>query len=149
MNNMGGLRKLWYIDADDFVSLVEGQNSIYTLTLENGAAITAIDFTPGTGKISENEETTDHGTVFNFEASCRVPKCGADNKDLLGGNKDKKLLILGEDENENFWLIGSPGSYFNINTSSSTGESQQDTNGRQLRISASLPEGSVFITSPF
>ena len=149
MDNMGGLRKLYYIDADDFVSLELGENDLYDLTLENGAEINEIEFTQDTGKISETEDETDDGTVYNFETSCRIPKCGPDNKDLLGDLKQKRLLILGEDNNEQFWLTGAPGSYFNINTNSGTGEATPDTNSRQLKISAALMTGSVFIESPF
>ncbi len=145
MNNMGGLRKLWYIDAEDFVSLVAGAGNLYTLTLANGVTPEEIDFTQGTGRIAEQEDITDSGTIYNFETSCRIPKCGPDNTDPLDGNRQKKLLILGEDENENLWLAGSPGSYFNITQSGGTGENQADPNSRQLKISASLTEGCVFI----
>lgn len=145
MNNMGGLRKLWYIDAEDFVSLVAGAGNLYTLTLVAGTTPEEIEFTMGTGRISEQEDITDNGILYNFETSCRIPKCGPDNTDPLDGNRQKKLLILGEDENENLWLAGSPGSYFNISLTSGTGENQAEMNSRQLRISAGLPEGCVFI----
>ena len=141
MDNMGGLRKLYYIDADDFISLVKAENDLYTLTLENGAVIKEIKFTDGTGKISETDEISDNGSVYNFETSCRIPKYGPDNKDLLGDLQYKKLLILGEDNNENFWLAGAPGSYFKIST--------EDLNNRQLKISAALMAGVVFIVNPF
>lgn len=148
MDNMGGLRKLYYIDADDFVSLEPGENDLSILTLENGATINEIEFTDGTGKISEAEENSDHGTVYNFEVSCRIPKCGPDNRNLMGDLRQKRILILGEDNNENFWLAGAPGSYFNININSGTGEVAPDPNNRQLKISAALMTGSVFIESP-
>lgn len=148
MDNMGGLRKLYYIDADDFISLVKGENDLYTLTLENEAVLNEIAFTDGTGKISETDEISDNGSVFNFETSCRIPKCGPDNKDPLEDLRYKRLLILGEDNNDNLWLAGAPGSYFNVTLNSSTGESTPDLNSRQLKISAGLMTGSVFILTP-
>lgn len=148
MDNMGGLRKLYYIDADDFVSLELGENDLYDLTLENEAVINEIEFTQDTGKISEVPDETDNGSAYNFETSCRIPKCGPDNADLFGDLKQKRLLILGIDNNDNYWLAGAPGSYFQINTNSSTGEGSPDMNARQLKISAALMTGSVFITSP-
>lgn len=149
MNNMGGLVGLWQIDANDFVSLEEGENSIYDLTLDNGATPEKIDFTHDTGKISETEEDTDNGTVYNFETTCSIPKCGPDNAGLAEELRNKRILILGEDQNGNFWLAGSPGSYFKVTTNSNTGESTQDKNSRQLKISSALPTPCVFITSPF
>jgi proline racemase len=149
MDNMGGLLKLYFIDADDFVSLEEDGEELYDLTLDNGATIHEISFTEDTGKISETEETTDNGIAYNFEAVCRIPACGPGNSDPLGDLRDKKLLILGEDSNNNFWLAGSPGSYFSIALSSTTGQAPQEPNARQLRISATLAEGAVFINSPF
>ena len=149
MDNMGGLQKLYYIDADDYVSLVEDINDLYTLTLKNGAVINEIEFTHDTGKISETDEISEDGSVYNFETSCRIPKCGPGNKDMLGDLRYKKLLILGEDNNENFWLAGAPGSYFNISTASTTGEGTSDLNNRQLKISAALMAGVVFIENPF
>lgn len=149
MDNMGGLRKLYYIDADDFVSLEMGENDLYELTLENAAPITEIKFTDGTGKISEVPDETDNGSAYNFEASCRIPKCGVDNNDPLGDARHKRILILGEDNNDMLWLAGAPGTYFNININSTTGEGTPDMNSRQLKISAGLMTGSVFIESPF
>jgi hypothetical protein len=149
MDNMGGLRKLYYIDADDFVSLEQGEDDLYDLILEEESDINEIEFTQDTGKISENEEESDNGIIYNFEVSCRIPKCGPDNSNLFGEIREKRILILGIDNNENYWLAGSPGSYFKINISSSTGEVSQDMNARQLKISAPLTTGSVFITSPF
>jgi hypothetical protein len=149
MDNMGGLRKLWYIDADDFVSLVPGENDLSVLTLENGAKITEIEFSEDTGQISESGEIDDSGLIYNFEASCRIPKCGPDNINLFGDLRLKKLLIIGEDNNGNFWLTGSPGTYFNIIIKSDTGTLAADPNAIQLKLAAGLPEESVFIESPF
>ena len=148
MDNMGSLRRLYYIDAADYISRVKGQDDLYTITLKNGAVITEIEFIQGTGKISESEEAADNGSIYNFEASCRIAKCQASNLSPLGDLAQKKLLILGEDNNDNFWLAGTPGSYFNINMSSTTGETPQDMNGRQLKISAPLMSGSIFVVSP-
>lgn len=146
---MGGLRELYFIDADEFISLEMGENDLYEIALENGAAITAIEFTAGTGKISESDEISDNGSVYNFETSCRIPKCEPGNKDPLGDLRHKRLLILGIDNNDNYWLAGSPGSYFNITINSTSGEGTPDTNARQLKISAGLMAGCVFIESPF
>jgi hypothetical protein len=149
MDNMGGLQKLYYIDADDFISLTPDGNNLNTLVLENGSTINEIEFTQETGKISESEDISDNGSIYNFEVSCSIPKCGPDNYDLMGDMKQKKILILGIDDNENIWLAGSPGSYFNITTNSNTGTAAADLNSRQLKISASLMQSSVFIVSPF
>jgi DNA-binding beta-propeller fold protein YncE len=145
MDNMGGLNRLYYIDADDFVSLVKGIDDLYTLTLDQGKAPHEIVFTQDTGKISETESDNDNGVIYNYEASVKVPKCSVDNNDLLGEYRQKKLLILGEDNNENLWLTGDPGSYFDIGIINDTGTNSQDMNGSTLKISASLAKGSVFI----
>jgi hypothetical protein len=147
MDNMGGLQQLSIIDAADFVSLVAGENDLYTLTLDNGAVVTEIEFAAETGKISESEETADNGSVYNFEASCRIPKCAPGNADLLGDLKNKRIMVLGKDNNENLWLTGAPGSYFRISLSSDTGQGTPDINSRLLKISAELMTGSVFINT--
>jgi hypothetical protein len=149
MDNMGGLRKLYYIDADDFVSLDPAGNSLFELTLVGGAVISEIKFSQDTGKISESEDETDHGTIYNYEVTCNIPKCGPDNVTPFGDSKEKRLLLLGIDDNENIWLTGAPGSYFKIIQSGSTGTAAADLNSRQLKISAALMTGSVFIASPF
>jgi hypothetical protein len=149
MDNMGGLRKLYYIDADDFVSLDPAGNNLFELTLAEGATLTEIKFSQETGKISEVPDETDHGTLYNYEVSCIIPKCGPDNNTPFGNSKEKKLLLLGIDDNENIWLTGAPGSYFKIIQSGSTGTTAADINSRQLKISAALMTGSVFIVSPF
>jgi hypothetical protein len=58
-------------------------------------------------------------------------------------------MIIAEDDNENFWLTGSPGSYFKILSSGTTGQATSDLNARQLKISAALMTSSVFISTPF
>jgi hypothetical protein len=149
MDNMGGLRKLYYIDADDFISLTPDGSNLNTLVLETGAGINEIEFTAETGTISESEDISDNGSIYTFEVSCSIPKCGPDNLNLLGDLRQKRLLIIGIDDNENIWLGGAPGSYFNITTVSNTGILAADLNSRQLKISAPLMLSSVFISSPF
>jgi hypothetical protein len=149
MDNMGGLLKLYYIDADDFSSLEPANDDLSTLILASEAEINEIEFSQDTGKVSETEEISDNGSIYNFEVSCRIPKCGPDNSDPLGDLKSKRLLILCQDNNDNFWLTGIPGSYFNISMNSSTGGTSADINSRQLKISAALMIDSKFIVSPF
>jgi hypothetical protein len=146
MDNMGGLNQLSFIDADDVVSLQLDEDNVYNLILEGGKAPHEIAFTEDTGKLSENENNTDeNGVFYSFEASCRVPNCSESNSDIIGEYRKKKLLILGKDNNERLWLAGYPGSYFDFNLSSDTGGSNQEVNGRTIKISASLPNKSVFI----
>lgn len=149
MDNMGGLQKLYYIDADDFISLTPDGNNLNTLVLKSGSTIDEIEFTQETGKISESKDISDNGSIYNFEVSCSIPKCGPNNSDLMGDIRQKKIMILGIDDNENIWLTGAPGSYFNVTTISNTGTAAADLNSLQLKISASLMQRSVFITSPF
>jgi predicted nucleic acid-binding protein len=149
MDNMGGLLKLYYVDGDDFVSLEPGEDDLLLLTLAGGAVINEIEFTAETGKISEVSDETDNGTVYNFEVSCRIAKCGPANTNLMGELRLKRIIILAQDDNDNFWLAGAPGSYFKIITTSDTGVLTSDFNSRQLKISASLVTESVFIESPF
>ena len=149
MNNMGGLLKLYYIDSADFVSLEEGQDSLYDLTLEAGATITEIEFTQDTGKLAETEEDTDNGIQYNVEISCRIPGFVASNSNLMGDLRHKKIFLLCEDANGNYILVGSPGAYFSAGVSATTGEAQSEANSKTLRLSASLAEGVKFIESPF
>lgn len=146
---MGGLLKLYYIDSVDFVSLETGQDSLYDLTLEAGATINEIEFTQDTGKLAETEEDTDNGIQYNVEISCRIPGFVASNSNLMGDLRHKKIMLLGEDANLNYILVGSPGAYFSTNVSATTGESQPEANSKTLRLSASLAEGVKFIESPF
>lgn len=149
MNNMGGLNKLYYIDADDFVSIALGEDSLYDLTLDNGATVHEIEFTQDTGKISETEEETDHGTQYNFEATCRIPAFAVSGAALMGDLRHKKVMILGLDSNDNYILAGCPGSYFNVSISNTTGGAQPDPNSRSLKIAATLTDSVKFIESPF
>jgi hypothetical protein len=149
MENMGGLRKLYYIDADDFDHLIPADDDLFELGLKGGSTIEEIEFTPETGKVSESEEESDNGTIYNYEASCSIPKCGPGNINPLDDLKHKRIMIVAEDNNENFWLTGAPGSYFNILSSGSTGQVTSDLNARQLKISGALSNGSIFISTPF
>jgi len=146
---MGGLLKLYYIDADDFVSLETGQDSLYELSLAAGAVISEIKFTQDTGRLSETEEDTDNGIQYNIDITCRIPGFDVSSSNLMGDLRQKKIMILVEDSNENFILVGSPGAYFGVNVSGTTGEAQQEAHSRSLRLSASLAEGVKFIESPF
>lgn len=148
MNNMGGLLKLYYIDAEDFILLETGQDSLYELTLAAGAVIHEIEFTQDTGRLAETEEDTDNGIQYNVEISCRIPKFNLSSGNLMGDLRQKKILIVAEDSNENFILVGSPGSYFTAGVTGGTGEAQVEANSRTLRLSASLAEGVKFIESP-
>jgi hypothetical protein len=145
MNNMGGLNKLFLIDADDFVSLDPGTDNLYTLTLDEEADVNEIEFTQDTGRISESEEDTDNGLIFKYEASVKVPKCGPGNSTTFQQLRIKKLMILGEDNNGSWWLTGYPGSYFGISIDSDTGASSQDLNSMTIKITAALPIPSLFI----
>ena len=145
MDNIGGLLSLSYIDADDFVEITQGIDGIYDLTLAAGSAPVEIPFTEDTGHISETEEDTDHGIQYNFEVSCKIPKVQYSNRDLLGDLRRRKIVILARDGNENWWLAGHPGAYFKIDVNSDTGTNTADRNSVDLKISASLPTGAVFV----
>jgi hypothetical protein len=145
MDNMGGLNRLYYIDAGDVTSLELDENNVFDLTLTGGKAPVEISFTQDTGKVSESEEDTDDGVVYNFEASCQIPGCSESNNDLFGEYRHKKLLILWQDNNVRLRLTGYPGSYFDIKILSDTGTGSQEYNGRMIKITAALAKASVFI----
>jgi hypothetical protein len=147
MNNMGGICKLYYIDAEDFSSMSTAESGLTVLALEQGKSAQEISFTEDTGRISESEEQTENGTAYNIDIACRIPACDNSNKDPFSGKRNKKLLFIAEDSNGNLWLTGAPGSYFNISVSSDTGGNTQDMNGRSVKISASLASGSVFLSA--
>lgn len=145
MDNMGGINKLFLIDADYFSSLDEDSGFIYDLLLDSGVEMNEIEFTQDTGRVTETEEETDNGVAFNFEASVLVPKVAPGDSRRFSQLRTKKLLILIQDNNDQWWLTGAPGSYFKIAISSTTGTAAVDRNGSTLTISATLPTGSVFI----
>lgn len=145
MDNMGGICKLFLIDAEDFVSLDFDSENVGTLVLEETAEISEIEFTEDTGKFTETEEETDNGVLFNFEASIRVPRISAGNSERFTQLRDKKLMVLMADNNDQWILTGAPGSYFKISVSSTTGQNTADMNASTITISASLATGSAFI----
>ena len=149
MDNMGGLRKLYYILADDIQEFVLSGTNTYSLVFAEGKSWNEIIFTQESGRFSETEEMTDNGLAYNYEVSCRVPRISPDSISLFGDLRLKELLILVEDNNGYFWITGRPGTWFNIMISSDTGENIQDRNSRQLRISAQLPEASIYSADPF
>jgi hypothetical protein len=148
MDNMGGLRKLYYIDASYYITHQLAESNLYSLSLDEKVTVNEIAFTQETGKISEVEEITDNALAYNYEVTCTVPKCAPETVDLFLGLRLKQLLMIAEDNNGNFWLTGAPGSYFNISITNDTGANTQDRNSKQLKISASLPTPSVFIIDP-
>lgn len=146
MDNMGGLIKLYYLEEGDWTGFSKGSNNLYTLALAAGKSLKEIEFSQDTGKISENEEDTDDGILYRYECSCRIPKCTED-QDPFDGCRQKRLLIIGLDNNDKIWLTGFPGSFFEITSSGSTGADPQDMNARTLKIAAALPAPSVFLTA--
>ena len=147
MDNAGGLNKLYYVDGDDFISAVEGDDGLFEIALEEGAVLHEIEFTEDTGRISESEEMTYNGLIHNFEITCKIRKCGPSNSDLFGDLCEKKLILLARDNNDNNWLVGDPGTYFNITTGKDTGANFADLNNIQLKISAQLAQPAKFTSS--
>jgi len=148
MDNMGGLRKLYYIDSEDFISIAAAGENLFTLSLEEDATIEEIEFSEDSGRISESSEISDNGLIYNFEISCRIPKIAPENIALFGNLRLKLILLIAEDNNGNFWLTGAPGTYFNIIINSDTGQNTQDINSRLLKITAALMDSSVFVQDP-
>lgn len=145
MDNMGGISRLYLVDANYFSALGADSGFIYDLLLDSGVEMNEIEFTEDTGRVSETEEETDNGVVFNYEVTVLVPKVSPGDSRRFSSLRDKKLLVLVRDNNDLWWLTGSPGAYFKITISSSTGTAAAERNGSTLTISASLPTGSVFI----
>jgi hypothetical protein len=147
MDNMGGLSKLYLVYADNISSLVANQNGRFDLTLSEGAEMQEIYFIPDTGKLNETEEDTDNGIIYNFQATCKIAKCTPADTLIFDTMRKKKLIIVANDSNDNIWLAGFMGSYFDITVGKDTGADSQDLNHKILTISAKLPYPSVFITS--
>lgn len=145
MDNMGGINKLYLIDADYFSSLNEDSGDVWNLLLDSGVEIDEIEFTEDTGRLSETEEETDNGVVFNYEVSVLVPKVGPGDSSRFAALRHKKLMVLVQDNNDQWWLTGAPGSYFKFTIVNATGTAAADRNGSTLTISASLPTGSIFV----
>lgn len=146
MDNMGGLLKLFIIDADDYVSLADDDaDNVFDQTLSSGAEPYELEFTEDTGKISEAEEETDNGIAYSFEASCRVPKLGPADKVLFNELRQKRIMIMALDSNGNWWLTGAPGTYFKFTVGKDTGAASAEMNGTSIKISAVLAQGSCFI----
>lgn len=145
---MGGINKLFLIDADYFSALDEDSGFVYDLLLDSGVEMNEIEFTEDTGRVSETEEETDNGVVFNYEVAVLITKVSPGDSRRFSSLRDKKLLVLVRDNNDLWWLTGAPGSYFKITISAATGTAAAERNGSTLTISASLPTGSVFINEP-
>lgn len=142
---MGGINRLCLIDADYFSSLNEDSGDVWDLLLDSGVEIDEIVFTEDTGHVSENEEETDNGVVFNYEVAVLIAKVGPGDSTRFAALRHKKLLILVQDNNDQWWLTGAPGTYFKFTIVNATGTAAADRNGSTLTISASLPTGSIFI----
>ncbi len=145
MDNMGGISKLFLIDADYFSALNEDSGYVWDLLLDSGVEINEIEFTEDTGYVSEIEEDTDNGVLFKYECSVLVPKVGPGDSSKFASLRHKKLLLLVCDNNDQWWLTGAPGSYFSFDIINSTGKAASDRNGSTLTITAQLPAGSIFV----
>jgi hypothetical protein len=145
MNNMGGLTRLYVVDADYYDSIELKSENLYDIIFGSGYEMERISFIEDTGKISQTEEETDNGTLYNIEVSFIIAAAGPANADPLKGLRNKKIILLAYDSNDQIWLAGQPGSYFNVTVNSTTGTAAMERNSRSVKITAQLSISAVFI----
>lgn len=147
MDNMGGVSKLYVIDADDIAYFGPAVEDIYTLGLAAIDSAYEIPISNEGAGFSETEEDTDNGFIYNFEVTARIPK--VTQGDMLGieAIRQKSLCIGITDMNGQNWLFGYPGSYFSIIHSKDSGQAAADLNHAKLKISAGYTERGILVNS--
>jgi hypothetical protein len=90
---MGGLTRLYIIDAEYYESLEIESEYLYNLVFGSGWEAERISFMQDTGRIAQTEEETDNGTLYNVDISFRIAV-------LLRGMQTH-CLASGEENNNN------------------------------------------------
>lgn len=147
MDNMGGLTRLYFVDAEYYGSMTRVSDYLYNLLLGSGYELEEIVFIEDSGSISQSETETENGTLYNIKVTCKVARVEPGNADPLKGIRSKKLMLIAYDSDGNIWLAGAPGTYFNVDMGSSTGTNSADLKHRILELTASLSTSMVFIGS--
>lgn len=153
MDNIGGIRRLWALNPDSYVSNSIGEDGVHTLSLVNEPDTDAIDISDETGRLTLQEQETDGGTIYGFEFVGRLPGAQANAYADLKAILERKQIIIAEDNNGVFWCAGVgasiAGAYFSLVKTRNTGTIIQDLHSVSIQVSAQLPSPVIPCNDPF
>jgi hypothetical protein len=151
MNNAGGILRLWWVDALNYEGLSD--DALPVLQLTSGTELNRISFAEDGGSLAISETEDDNGPMFSVSIALKIPKISQANQDSLADVKwalrTSRVVLVAEDANEQYSVLGAGGAWWRVTPSSDTGTVAADLNHTKLQISAELDQDQIFIADPF
>ena len=136
---IGGVKRIWAreFDADIFGTVSNGALS----QAESAAVFRSFEVTKNSSYLTETvTASVENGTVFySQEVSFTFPKLTAADQAQLQQFGKGRLIIIVQDNNDNYWLVGVRRAAELTGGTASTGTAYGDVNGYQLTFTAEEP----------
>lgn len=150
MNNTGGLHSIYLLHRKYYLDTTYlPASNTYQLQLDAAAEFNKLPFTVDTAQFQQKRKKGSEGKYFQTEVNCLVPEHSAELDRIYQKYEDEEVLLIIEDTNNKFRLIGNQEETFFISEDSDTGSDFIDRNANKLSFSRKCRERSKFIESPF
>lgn len=150
MNNTGGLHSIHLLHRKYFLGVTYmPQSNTYQVQLDANAIFTKLPFTLDTAEFQQKRKKGSEGAYYQIEVNCLVPKNSAEIDKIYRDYDDEDFLLVVQDTNEYYRLIGSQEETFFLSDDQETGTDFSDRNGTKMKFSRKFREPSKFIQSPF
>ena len=148
--NIGGIAKIWAVSPDDITSItLNKETNISTLALETTSNIYQIHCVDESIQYREQEKQSDSGNYFECELTGIVLKDTPEVNLALDALTERKWLVIYQDQNENYKLIGIVINPLRFKSKLATGKNISDRNHHEISFLGFQPNRSVFINNPF
>lgn len=136
-DSLGGIKAAWFIAHQDVTAVTEASGVVTAITKAAGKVFYKYQLVRNTSSLTENvTASVENGTVFYAqELSIILNKMQANTRNEILLLAKNNLMVVVEDANGKYWLLGKTNGVDLTGGNSGTGTAQGDRNGYTLTFS--------------
>lgn len=141
-DSLGGIKAAWFIAHQDVASVTETEGVVTAITKDAGKVFYKYQLVRNTSSLTENvTASVENGTVFYAqELTIILNKMQANTRNEILLLAKNNLMVVVEDANGNYWLLGKNNGLDLTGGNSGSGTAQGDRNGYTLTFSGGEKE---------
>ena len=138
-DSLGGIKAVWMIESGNVTAITEASGIVSAITKSAGKVFRKYELVKNTGSLTETiTASVENGTVFYAqELSIILNKLQANTRNEILLLAQNTLLVVVQDANDKYWLLGRTQGCDVTGGTASTGTAQGDRSGYTLTITGS------------
>lgn len=141
-DSLGGIKAIWLINHANVTAITEASGIVSAITKASGKVFYKYELVKNTGSLTETiTASVENGTVFYAqELSVVLNKLQANTRNEILLLAQATLMVVVQDANDKYWLIGRVAGMDLTGGTSATGTAQGDRSGYTLTFTGGEKE---------